>query len=109
MNIGKMRSRVTILQPSETRNDCNEIVKSFTSSGTAWAAVEPISGKELYKAHLISEDITYRVTMRYNSAITSETRLQFTEGSNTKTLEISSVINKNQASTELELLCKEVT
>lgn len=104
MNPGQLRSRVTLLRPSQVRNDCNELVTAYESAGAVWAKVEPLAGGESQKGKQIHADANYLVTIRYNPTVERTWRLR--HGS--VDLEILSIVDTGTRHVELVLSCKEV-
>ena len=105
MRAGQLRHRVELHSNSPAGNDYGEQIESWSSYTTVWAAIEPLSGRELLNAQQISAEITTRVRIRYNSSVTSEHRVVI----GGRTLEIVSVINPAERDITQHLLCKEVT
>jgi SPP1 family predicted phage head-tail adaptor len=69
-----------------------------------WAAVEPLSGRELLAAQQAQSEVTLRVRMRFRSDVTAA--MQLLHGN--KTYEVASVIDLKGRRRELELMCKEI-
>jgi SPP1 family predicted phage head-tail adaptor len=103
MNIGRLRKRVQLQQLVRNQDDFGEAVPSYSTYATVWASVEPLQGRELEFAQQISAEITHKVTIRYNAAVTSEHRVVYGE----RILEIEAVINPEERNEMLILMCKE--
>lgn len=72
MRIGQMRSRLNIEQiQSSSRNEFGETAQAWAVYTTVWAAVEPLSGRNLAlaQAKTITNTATHKVTMRYLNGI----------------------------------------
>ena len=80
-----------------------EAVPSYTTYATVWASVEPLQGRELENAQQISAEITHKVTIRYNAAVTSEHQVVYGE----RIIEIEAVLNPEERNEYLVLMCKE--
>lgn len=104
LDINKLNHRVALLQPSTTRNSCNEAITTWSSAGEVWAYVEPLSGNEAFKAKQIHATMTYRVTVRYNPSVNSKWRVQW----GSTVLEILSAVDWNGQHEALVLNCTEV-
>ncbi len=103
LNAGRMRHRVTIKQKSVTRSDSGEEVVIWETVGTYWASVEPIRGREFVEMHQAQAEISHRIRMRYNSAITPANRAYF----GSRVFEIVSVIHVEERGRETQLMCSE--
>lgn len=76
---------------------------TYTSNGSFWAAVEPLSGREGLIAVQQRADVTHKVTMRNVGNIKPTDRLIY----KTRILEITSVLNQGELGAELTLICLE--
>lgn len=105
---GKMRHRVTFLEYDGARGDYGESLdadpKHWRDVFAAWAAVDPVSGKEFYEAGQQQSMVTHKVRLRYRPGITTAMRLRHRE----RVLEIVSVINWEERNESLLLMCKEM-
>ena len=43
---GKLRHRVQLQAPFQSQDDSGDIINSWITQYTVWAAIEPLSGKE---------------------------------------------------------------
>lgn len=73
---GRMRDRVTVLEPSTTRDGSGDAVPSFADGATVWAAVEPEESGEVWRADRETPTRAVRVTMRFRADLTSRHRLR---------------------------------
>jgi SPP1 family predicted phage head-tail adaptor len=103
MNVGKLRKRVQLQHLARNQDSFGEAVPSYSTYATVWASVEPLQGRELEHAQQISAEVTHRVTIRYNAAVTPEHRVLY----GTRILEIEAVINPEERNEYLVLMCKE--
>lgn len=100
---GKLRHRITLQTATETNVDGNP-VKSWSSVGTFWAFVQPISGSEsTTSSKQVQADTTHNVTMRCVAAINSGDRFLF----GSRVLQIVSVVNEDELNSVLKIICKE--
>ena len=104
MRAGRLRQRVQIKTPVEARNAYGERITTWSTLATVWAAVEPIRGREFFEAETVQAEITHRVILRYYPGIVPRYRVVF-EG---RVLEIQAVINVDERSRELQLMCREL-
>ena len=104
MQAGKLNKRISLTALSETTNSFGEQTGSYASYATVWAAIEPLSGRELEHAQQISAEITHKITVRYNSSVTSKHRITY----GSRTFEIEAVLNPDERNEQLVLMCKEI-
>ena len=104
MRAGRLNQRVTLECPVDVEDEYGATVMEWTEIGTFWAAVEPLTGKEIIAADAVAEITDVRVIMRYQPGITAAKRLKH-NGAN---LEIKTVINRRSMNRELYLLCKAI-
>lgn len=106
MNPGKLRHRVVVEQPARIKDSYGEeSIESDTWStfATAWASIEPLSGKELWNAQQVIPLLTHRVVMRYLVGVTSEMRVNY-KG---RYLQILSWQHIEERTIETHLMCME--
>lgn len=105
LNIGRLKKRITVSNPTGTQDETGFSVNTYATAVKVWASVEPLTERELYQAQQAQSEATLKVSMRYNTSTTAESRL--VHGS--RTLEIVECINSRERGEKLVLLCKEVT
>jgi len=103
MRAGEKRHRITIKKPTESQSGTGEVTTSWSTLGTVWASVQPISGREAIQADQAIAESTIRIRMRYVHGLDTDCRI-IHKG---RTLEISRAININETNSEYELLCFE--
>lgn len=108
MQAGKLRKRVEIQEPVGTSRDVAGAKKgkdrqAWTTRARVWAAVEPLSGRELFNAQQAQPLVSHRVRLRYVAGVKSKMRVKH-EG---RHLNIETVIDPEERHRELELLCTE--
>jgi SPP1 family predicted phage head-tail adaptor len=103
MNSGKMRHRVTIQEPIESKGEMGGTTKQWVEFHTCWADVRELSGRERILDGQLQSDITARAFIRYTANINSSMRLVHGE----KVYQIESAINKDGKNAMLELLLYE--
>lgn len=64
-----MRHRVTLKEPTETRDAYGEPVKTWTTmtNGQIWAEKRDLSGNELVRAQQVNSEITTEFRIRYRA------------------------------------------
>lgn len=102
MRAGQLNQRVTLERFTETEDAYGATVTDWATAGTFWAAVLPLTGKEIIAADAVTAITDVRVIMRYQPGVTAADRLKH-DG---KTFNVVTVINRRSANRELELLCK---
>lgn len=79
-------------------------MEDWTDGDTVWAAVQPLSGKELEHAQAIKAQINTKIVIRYHAGVTPASRIKF----NGRLFHVVSVINTDELNTELVCFCEEV-
>lgn len=79
-------------------------MEDWTDGDTVWAAVQPLSGKELEHAQAIKAQINTKFVIRFHSGVTPATRFKF----NGRLFHVVSAINTDELNTELVCFCEEV-
>ena len=102
MRAGRLRHRVVLESRSTATNAYNEPVVSWSTVGTYWAAIEPLTGRERFGSGERIAEGDVRIVMRYVGAITEENRI--THGG--VVYDIKAVVKKNDIDREYELICQ---
>lgn len=103
MNAGKLDQRVTLeRKTSEQDPRTGEMLDEWVPLVTAWAAVEPLVGREYLAAAALQADVSARVRMRYRPGVTPADRVNH-DG---KLYGIESVIDVRSARRELQLMVR---
>ena len=103
MEAGKLRHKIEIQSPLETRDTNGEVSTVWIATGIVWASVEPLSGRELWLAQQIQSEVSVRIRLRYLRGITTGHRVNF----GGRLFDIKAAINAAERNEELELLCTE--
>ena len=85
------------------KDDLEQEIDLWQPLYVVWANIEPLSGKEYFKARQTKSDSHVQVTIRYKRGVTPQMRVLF----NDQSYEIVSVINVNMENKYLQLICKE--
>lgn len=91
MKAGKLRHKVTLLQPLDSITDKgdDEITYDTANGVQLWANIEPLQGRELQFAMQVRGDVTHRIEMRYNANINHRSILRWVDGAgNTRTFNL---------------------
>lgn len=109
MKPGAFSQRVTLQRRVETRNAIGESVISYVDASRAWAAVEPLTGRELFNAQQTQAEITTRIRMHWQRGITERMRVVHTTSHQSPQIQdvydVVSVIDVRSAHYELQLMC----
>jgi SPP1 family predicted phage head-tail adaptor len=105
MQAGRLRHKVDIEQlvtgsPDQTPEGEPDASWSVLYNDI-WAAVEPLSGRELFAAQEHHSEVTTRIRVRYRSDITAKMRAVF----NGENYNILAVIDPEMRHRELHLMC----
>ncbi len=104
MRTGLLRHRVTIQKPISTaKGDDGAPIITWEKVLDTWASVEPLSGREYFDAQQVNADVTHKASMRYRSGIDSTMRILL----GSRLLLILAVLNTEERSRELVLMCRE--
>lgn len=94
-----MRFRVEIQNPTYTDAGSGNRTVAWTSDGTIWADITPLSSQERFFAAQQQAQSTHKITCRYTDAITQESRLLH----GAKTFHVVSVTNTENRNRELQI------
>ena len=64
---GDLRDRVTLQQRQTSQSPSGQPVETWVELFTAWADMDPLTGRELIAAQQVQSSVTHNVTMRYRS------------------------------------------
>jgi len=78
-SIASLRHRLTLEAPEETPDGAGGVVRTWTSLGAIWAAIEPASASEAVIADRRVARVTHRVTLRQRSGLTLNHRFRLGE------------------------------
>lgn len=103
MRAGSLRHRLALQSKSETQDDLNQPVDSWTTAATVWGRVAPMKASESYEAQQNVARITHEITIRHTSAITENMRIVH-DG---RTFYIQGIRNPEEKGVMLTLECSE--
>jgi SPP1 family predicted phage head-tail adaptor len=104
MDAGILNRRIIIQQPSAAQDAYGQPVAGYTTLATVWAAVEPLSGRQLFAAKQAQSEVSVQVTIRYLATVT--TAMQVVYG--THIYGIDAIIDYESRHESMVLLCKEI-
>lgn len=76
MNPGKLDTRVTLLSRTLSTDATGGAVETWSESVVVWASKEETAGRLFVAADRLQADTTTLFSVRYNTAITTQTRLR---------------------------------
>lgn len=107
MRAGNLRHTVTIQQQVATKDALGQRTDSWTDLATRRASIEPLNGKEYFRADAEHADVTSRIRLRYDSALSGlKAHDRVLHGS--IIYDIKSVINPSEKGREFVLMCERV-
>lgn len=105
---GKMRHRITFQEFDGESDDYGDPLETDDSHwepvATAWAAIDPISGREFYAAEQSQSEVTHKVRLRYRSGLTTAMRIYL----GSRRFKIISIIDWEERHESLLIMCKEL-
>lgn len=75
MNIAELNTRIVIQHQKNVRGTDGIVKKEWVDFVPAWAAREPMSGREYFKAAAVQAEKTVRFRIRYRTGITEAMRV----------------------------------
>lgn len=103
MKAGQLRHRITIEQQTQSKNAIDEVVLSWSTFCTVWAAIEPATGRSYYAANQFESKVDGRVRIRYRNDIEPTMRIKFGD----RILSIVSIVHPQENRRELHLMYSE--
>lgn len=109
MNAGKFRNLITIQQPTSAQQTDGSYGVTWSTFATVYAAIEPLTGKELVMAGGVETMYTHRIRTRAIGGITPNMRVQFVDGFSgvTRYFSIVHIRNVESGNREMQLICEE--
>ncbi len=101
---GDLRQQINLLDPQlGGRNPDGGSTAPGVFAQGIWAKIQTLSGRELYKAQQISDDVTHMVIIRYMPGVAERMLVQF----GARTFLVQAVEDPYERQAELHLLCVE--
>jgi SPP1 family predicted phage head-tail adaptor len=101
--VGVLRRRLTLEAPVRTPGEGGAATITWSALAQVWAAITPVSGRELVRGDGMTARMTHEVLIRYRSGVRPEMR--FTSGS--RVFEIRVVMDEDERRRWLACLCEE--
>lgn len=112
MRAGDLRRRITIQLKGTAADTFGQASTSWTDFLTCWAAISPLSGRELVTAQAINAEITHQISIRYleslaNPMQVAAMRIVYQNGGVTRYFNVLSSQNVDERNRELLLSASE--
>lgn len=105
MYAAQLDTRITVQRPETTRDEFGGVVEGWALIASTWAAVEPLTGRELFAAQATQSETTYRLTVRYMAGVDASCRVLLDDG---RVLGITAVIDLRNQHRYMQFLCREL-
>lgn len=108
MRAGRLRYRVYLQRPVETRNAYGEAVPTWYTYHECWASVVPVNASESKQGRQVYEGATHEIRLRWQDTepmLTSKHRLLSYDG--TRTWYIVGMMNRDERNREWVLSARE--
>ena len=101
---GKRRSLVQLQSVTVTRDEYGDSQPNYNTFATAWASIQPLSGRELTNAQQVSSEVTHEIITFFNKSMTPRGRVVF----GLRTFHVESVTNPDMREKDMTMICKEL-
>lgn len=95
---GEMRTRVTLQQSIKTKDSVGQSREEWRDVFTCYAAVRPLSAKEVYYANSTKSESLFRIALRWRPGVRSKDRFKLSDG---RILYLTGVLNIDERNAEL--------
>jgi len=75
-NPGHLNRRLVIEAPVETPDGAGGVIRTYETTGTIWAAVTPLSAREITDAARLGVVVTHRIVARMRANLSNRHRLR---------------------------------
>lgn len=106
MGAGRYRHRITIESSSAVLNGFGEETLTWSTYMTAWAAIEPLRGREYMEAKQVQADVDTRIRLRGQASKTIQPSMRVKFGARIYEI-VSPPINVSEIGKEVQLMCRE--
>jgi SPP1 family predicted phage head-tail adaptor len=105
MRAGRLRHRVVVERATDGTDAYGDQVPTWAALATAWAGIEPLSGREYFAAAHIQADVSTRIVLRGipGVSITPKDRIRY----GSRLFDIKQVIDRDAENIEIQLLTQE--
>lgn len=102
MQAGELNQRITLQQPSASRDALGQRVEAWTDVATVWASAQPLRGREFFAAGQVQSEAAVRFTIRYRAGLAGNMRVLWRGVPHALVAEPMDVEGRTE---KLELLC----
>jgi len=102
---GTLKHRIIFQQKTNVSDGMGSSYEKWSTFATRWAAIWPVKAMERIENAQEGQETTHRIKIRYLAGVTAQMRVLY----GSRTFEINSVINPDEANRELEILATEET
>jgi len=102
LKAGALRHKIRIESGKDVQDSTGNITRTWSTFATVRASIEPLSGKEFFRAHSINEQFTVRVRLRYLSGLDTDKRIVDTVTS--EIYNILAIVNVDRRNREIEIM-----
>lgn len=106
MRVGRLRHRLRIQEPTQTRTGSGGFTHSWSTVAVVWAGVWPLVGREYMEARRVDADVTHEVRIRHRDGLTPSHQFVF-DNDTSRVLNIVSIRNVEERGRELIVMCRE--
>jgi SPP1 family predicted phage head-tail adaptor len=75
-NPGQLKRRLLIEAPVETPDGSGGVIRTYATAGAIWAAVTPLSVREITDAARLGVVVTHRIVLRMRTDLSNRHRLR---------------------------------
>ncbi len=104
MGAGKYRHKVQFQQLVRTKDATGAPVESWSQVAAAWCAPKTITGRERWANERTAHEYDLALEIRYRTGLDESMRAIY----NGRTLEVASIIDRDERRRDLIVLCKEI-
>ncbi|HUH38762.1 MAG TPA: phage head closure protein, partial [Spongiibacteraceae bacterium] len=72
---GKLRHRLSLQRNHPTQDSTGDLIDDWREYGKAWAAIEPLSARDLISAQAGQSKVVARIVIRHRTGILSTDRI----------------------------------
>jgi SPP1 family predicted phage head-tail adaptor len=108
MQTGLLRKRLVLQQRSTAQDDYGQQVATWAAIATIWGQIESLSGQQLNKAQSIYNNVTHRVTARYQPLFADIRQVgSYRILLGGRIFDVGASLNIDERNRTIELLCEE--
>lgn len=104
MRSGQLNKRIELQAATQTSDGMGGFTETWATRQTVWAAIWPMSAREMMQTMQTTMEISHRIRIRYKSGLLPSWRIKY----GTRYFNIVSIVNPNEKGEWQDLLCREV-